>query len=46
MEKYEYEDGTLPLHVAHHLRQIAEEKALKLLEEEEREEDYPLPEFV
>lgn len=36
MEKYEYEDDTIPRHVANFLRQQAEEKAIKVLERAER----------
>ncbi len=36
MEKYEYEDGQVPLHVANHIRQVAEQKALDVLEKRER----------
>lgn len=36
METPQYEDDTIPLHVAHHLRQVAEQKALDLLDRKER----------
>lgn len=36
MEKLEYEDDTIPQHVANHLRQVAREKAEALLSRSER----------
>lgn len=36
MERHEYEDDTIPQHVAHHLRQVAQDKAIKALERKEK----------
>jgi hypothetical protein len=36
MEKHEFEDWTIPQHVSHHLRQVAEEKAIRIIERKER----------
>ncbi len=36
MERHEYEDDTIPQHVANHLRQVAQEKAIKALERKEK----------
>lgn len=36
MERLEYQDDTIPKHVANFLRQQVEEKALKAIEKEER----------
>lgn len=36
MEKLEYQDDTIPLHVAHFLRQRKEAEALALIEKQER----------
>lgn len=36
METHEYEDDTIPPHVAHFLRQKMQEKAIQALEREER----------
>lgn len=41
VEHLEYEDDAVPLHVAHFLRQQAEQKALKVLDDAEMRELEP-----